>query len=553
MKKSRIPLVLLVIISALIITGCSTDTKGDANNPDSTFPQLTEVTQNLKSYNLESSQENKFEVDFFEFDLGSKEYLSQAGRIMPYNIKGVIGVPKGEGPFPLILITHGSHSNDDESKRFDTGFDYLVKSLAANGFITVSMDMSKPYIWKYGDNDDNEKLLPVADDHITSLKSAHAGNNPGYPLNLQGKINLDQVALIGHSRGGETIIDIANDQVSKGIKIKSLLAIAPTFYFEREWPDAEIAILVPEYDGDLVGLDGFNLYRALNGAGQNFHSITLLMKGNHNYFNRNIERNDAIMAVGKDGIKDQLSRGEQEEFLTNFAVDFFNSSLLGKKESFLNPQTPQPNKMYGFDVKTMYKANSSVSLMDANSLASLQGEGVQMERKIDSWFFKFDEVLIDTITTGGGPDEPDHPFLTKPLINIKWEEKGSKVSISPLVTNFKDYNSLTLNLVIDSAADLNPQDKAQQFTIAVQDQAGNSAKIILPENLNALKPTPGELDSTPLLDTEIIFWSRPSPLASINIPLGELSNLNLQEIATIDLLFDQIDTGSIYLESIYLQ
>ena len=104
MKKSRIPLVLLVIISALIITGCSTDTKGDANNPDSTFPQLTEVTQNLKSYNLESSQENKFEVDFFEFDLGSKEYLSQAGRIMPYNIKGIMGVPKGEGPFPLILI-----------------------------------------------------------------------------------------------------------------------------------------------------------------------------------------------------------------------------------------------------------------------------------------------------------------------------------------------------------------------------------------------------------------------------------------------------------------
>lgn len=38
----------------------------------------------------------------------------------------------------LVLITPGSHSNDDESKRFDTGFDYLVQFLAENGYIAVS-------------------------------------------------------------------------------------------------------------------------------------------------------------------------------------------------------------------------------------------------------------------------------------------------------------------------------------------------------------------------------------------------------------------------------
>lgn len=125
-----------------VFVGCSTEKVTE--EPQVTPEIAKETVRNLELYNLEAPKGSKYEAIVTEFDLGKKEYLSKAGKIMPYNIRGIIGVPEGDGPFPLILITHGSHSNDDETKRFDTGFDYVVKDLAENGYIAVSMDMSKP-------------------------------------------------------------------------------------------------------------------------------------------------------------------------------------------------------------------------------------------------------------------------------------------------------------------------------------------------------------------------------------------------------------------------
>lgn len=79
----------------------------------------------------------------------------------------------------------------------------------------------------------------------------------GYPLDLTGKIDSDRIALIGHSRGGETIFDIAEDILGKGLTVDALLCVAPTFHFtDRSWSEADVAILVPEYDGDVISLDG---------------------------------------------------------------------------------------------------------------------------------------------------------------------------------------------------------------------------------------------------------------------------------------------------------
>ncbi|NLL06881.1 MAG: alpha/beta hydrolase [Clostridiaceae bacterium] len=546
MKKTLMALVFLV----LIFVGCSTEKVIDKSH-ETTKPQQTiKPTSNLDIYNLDlynliMTGGNKYQAEVTEFDLGKKEYLSKAGKIMPYNIKGIIGVPEGEGPFPIILISHGSHSNDDESKRFDTGFDYLVKNLAENGYIAVSMDMSKPYIWKYGDNDDNEKSLPVANDHIENLIRANEGNNPGYQANLKGKINFDKLALVGHSRGGETIFDIADDQSNRGINVKALLSIAPTSLFEREMPDIDMAIIVSEYDGD-VQFDGYNMYSMLNAQSKGLHFVTLLMKANHNYFNRNIQLNDSWMSRFEN-VDDQLTREQQESFLASYAVGFFNAVLLGNHDNFINANSPQPNKMYGFDVKTMYQTSKSLELVDVTTTEDFQAEGAVVEATIDSWFFKLDKILIDTITSG------IEPYNIRPLINIKWTDRNSRVILSPKVQDFSKHDALTLNMVIDSADELNKRDASQQFTVELKDATGNIARIVLSEDLNALRYTPGKIGHTPLMDQDLTYWSTASPISSINLPLSMFKNLNLEHIESITLIFDKTDSGSIYIDSITLQ
>lgn len=559
MKKSKIMLILIsVLIVTLISSACSTVEKdsGLDKDPveDNNSDEIKQISKDYKTQNMETSKNNDYEAEVKEFDLGSKEYLSNANKIMPYNIKGLIGVPKGEGTFPLVLITHGSHSNDDESKRFDTGFDYLVKDLAENGFIALSMDMSKPYIWKYGDNDDHEKSLPVANDHMVNLIQANKGEDPGYGIDLKDKIDFDKVALVGHSRGGETIFDIVNDQAKKGVNIKSALSIAPTFIFDREWPDMDTAVLVPEFDGDIISLDGFSSYEGLKLNSKGFHSVTLLMKANHNYFNRNIERNDASMVKNEEELKEQLTREEQEEFTMNFAVDFFNKSLLGQEDAFLSPKKPQANMMYGFHVKTMYQSDQAVDLVDIKSTDNFKGKDVTVESKNDSWFYKHDEIIIDTITAGiGDITDLDDPYMIRPLINVTWEDTDSRVEITPKTSDFSKFSGLTFNMVIDSASELNMKDMSQQFTIELRDRAGNTSKLVLPEKLNALGYTPGEIEYTELEDTKLYYWSNLSPISSLNLPLSEFENVDLENIESISLIFDKTDTGSIYIGSVYLQ
>lgn len=543
MKKILMVLILTMIISV----GCSTEKISES--PETTeiseTTKMSDTTSNLNLYDIETAKGNEYQALVTKFDLGKKEYLSKAGKIMPYNIRGIIGVPEGDGPFPLILITHGSHSNDDESKRFDTGFDYLVEDWAKNGYIAVSMDMSKPYIWKYGDSDDDEKSIPVANDHIENLILANEGNNPGYGADLKGKIDFDKLALVGHSRGGETIFDIADDQVSRGIHVKAMLSIAPTSLFEREMPDMDIAIIVSEYDGD-VQFDGYNMYSMLSAKSKGLHFVTLLMKGNHNYFNRNIQKNDS-WSSRFENVDDQLTREQQESFLANYAVGFFDSVLLGNHNDFINANSPQPNKMYGFDVKTMYRTSKRLELADVTTTDDFQAEGADMEATIDSWFYKLDKILIDTVTSG------IEPFNTRSLINIKWTSRNSRVILSPKVQDFTKHGALTLNMVIDSADELNKKDASQQFTVELKDSAGNLSRVILPENLNALGYTPGEIGHTPLEDLDLTYWSTASPISSINLPLSEFKNLDLGHIEAISLIFDKTDSGSIYIDSITLQ
>ncbi|HHV30611.1 MAG TPA: alpha/beta hydrolase [Clostridium sp.] len=533
----------LLILTIFVFVGCSTEE--NTEEPHETSEITKETVSNLELYNLEAPKGSKYQAVVTEFDLGKKEYLSKAGKIMPYNIRGIIGVPEGDGPFPLILITHGSHSNDDESKRFDTGFDYLVKDLAENGYIAVSMDMSKPYIWKYGDGDDAEKSIPIANDHIENLIWANEGNNLEYGVDLKGKIDFDKIALVGHSRGGETIFDITNDQARRGILIKALLSITPTALFEREMPDIDVAIIVSEYDGD-VQLDGYNMYSMLNSKSKGLHFVTLLMKGNHNYFNRNIQANDSWRSRHQN-VDDQLTREQQESFLVNYAVGFFNSVLLGNTNDFINANSPQPNKMYGFDVKTMYRTDKRIDLVDITTTDDFQAEGGVVEATVDSWFFKLDKVLIDTVTSG------IEPFNIRPLINVKWTNKNSRVILSPKVQDFSRYEALTLNMVIDSADELNKKDASQQFTVELMDATGNLSRVVLPENMNALASTPGEMDYTPLEDMVLTFWSTASPISCINLPLGEFKNLDLEHIESISLIFDKTDSGSIFIDSITLQ
>lgn len=367
--KIKNGIVSLAIISSLLLSGCS--------NPVDTTIQYEPTV-------IEKIQKKEYEVNTTEFNLGDKTYLSSSGAQMPYKLRGTLSMPIGDGEFPLIFIVHGNHNNDIEDKRYDTGFEYLTRKLAENGYISIALDLNQAYIWKYGDSDEVEKIIAMTKEHLKVLKEANEGSNSRYPVDLKGKIDMSKIGLIGHSRGGETIFYLSNELIKQGENITSLLSVAPAAvradapFLEN---DLDTAILVPELDGDVISLDGYGVYDILaSKVRENMLSLTLLENANHNYFNANVEKNDAVEWKQTKNIDKQISREEQEEFMGDFAVDFFNASMKDEiKGTIYDENISSVFDMYGYKVKSLLVDKGIKSIVSVEDSGNFVGKNVAID------------------------------------------------------------------------------------------------------------------------------------------------------------------------------
>lgn len=109
----------------------------------------------------------------------------------------------GGGPFPLVVMAHGNHPpfsplSGDPSDENYRGYTYLQDFLATHGYISVSID-----------EDDFNRLFPgivcrawLVLCHTENMRRINA--QVGHVL--QGAIDMNRIAFIGHSRGGEAAV-----------------------------------------------------------------------------------------------------------------------------------------------------------------------------------------------------------------------------------------------------------------------------------------------------------------------------------------------------------
>ena len=116
-----------------------------------------------------------------------------------FPLNGRVWYPEGRGPFPLVLIVHGNHDPKDFS---DPGYDYLGELLASRGYILASIDMNFVNGGIRQENDARGWLL------LKHLQVWDQINQD--PDNVFfNSVDMDNIALIGHSRGGEAVAHAA--------------------------------------------------------------------------------------------------------------------------------------------------------------------------------------------------------------------------------------------------------------------------------------------------------------------------------------------------------
>ena len=235
--------ILLLVFGALWLAAC-----GTVDDPPVVAPADTATTA------PPPSTTSTTQAPLSDAVLTSYEFPSGLVDGRPTQLQGLLGVPEGPGPFPLAIVMHGSHPPcvDDfdpsiyaetivtetveylcgadfpEYIRHDIGLGHIVTALNDVGIAAVSIDVDSAYVWWGGE--------PFEFGTVEALVNAHAGVvsrlNDGDDLGLgidsvAGRIDLDEIALVGHSRSGGHIASMLDTSLDLAFEPTAAVMIEP--------------------------------------------------------------------------------------------------------------------------------------------------------------------------------------------------------------------------------------------------------------------------------------------------------------------------------------
>ncbi|MFB2555238.1 cell wall-binding repeat-containing protein [Herbiconiux liangxiaofengii] len=247
-----------------------------------------------------------YTVDRYDYDLGD-EAIDIRGFNRKGEVRAAVFMPKeAEGERPVVVFLHGRHTScsgaganplawpcgptqvDVESY---LGYNDAAETLASQGYAVISISANAINALDGSLADDTGALArgQLVLDHLSLLRQANAGASVGLDPALTGRLDLDNVGLMGHSRGGEGVMRAAllNFEQGEPFGIKAVLPLAPTDYTRMTVPDVATAVILPYCDGDVEDQMGQKyIDDSRHAYGDDvFRTSVLVMGGNHNYFN----------------------------------------------------------------------------------------------------------------------------------------------------------------------------------------------------------------------------------------------------------------------------
>jgi dienelactone hydrolase len=264
---------------------------------------------------------------------------------LPLNAR--VWYPDGAGPFPLALIVHGNHNMAEFS---DPGYAYLGELLASRGFILVSVDEN---FLNSGLFHDPPKQQPVRGwmllEHLKLWRewSRRAGNP------FRGKVDMEHIAVMGHSRGGEAAAtaalfnrlrycpDNADIRFDYGFPIQAVVAIAPAEGQYKpagryRWlEDVSYLALQGAHDADVSSFMGSLQWDHVRytGAGPWFKAEIYAYRANHGQFNTAWGRTDAPAPQNWFlNLKPLMPGPEQRRISKTYIAAFLEATLKGRRE-----------------------------------------------------------------------------------------------------------------------------------------------------------------------------------------------------------------------------
>ncbi len=512
-------------------------------------------------------------------------------------LQGRVWCPEGAGPFPIVLMVHGNHLAEDFS---DPGYEYLGRLFASRGTIAVSVDenflnstpsdlLGFPDGWS-AENDARGWLLL---EHLRQWREW--SRTPGNPF--EGRVDLERVGLVGHSRGGEAVAvagvfnrlpyypDDARVAFDFGFGIRGIAAIAPVDgQYKPAGDSTRLAnvsyfVLHGSHDGDMQSFHGSRVFERVRftDGGDHFKAGLYVHRANHGQFNSTWGRGDS------GGLGDRfldlrplLPKADQERVARVFLSAFVEAAVRG--EAGYRPLFRDHRRgaawLPAIVYLQQYEDSATRVLADYEEdidLTTGTAPGARLlGENLSDWKEHEAEIKwgeLDTRAVWLGWDRakakatPSYALTvaapgieTKPDDVLAFHLADAKQDPSPPLDEEKPGKDEKKDVSKKKEAKKEETPKPIDFTVEVEDAAGRTARLPL-GHLRMLQPRiEAQVAKAAWLSSEksseLVFDSFELPLAAFR---EATPGLDLSRLRAVRFLFDRTEKGVVVLDDLALR
>lgn len=488
------------------------------------------------------------------------------------------------GPFPIVFFVHGrnftcwnSQGNTVVAWPCPTtisptmhpylnyqGYRDIAHRLASQGIIAVSISangLSSATIT----NDAYQQLIEY---HLDHWRATNADTFPGAWLN---KINFARVGLVGHSRGGEGVMDYAAENPRN---VAAVMGIAPTGGGTlAPINSAPLALLLGYCDGDTEDLNGtgyVDLARYSSVADANPKYTFLGLGANHSYFNRfwtpHTEGGPIILSPPEIGPEEwELLDPNEDEWEANYGSDSHctgNSRLSGAEQrglglayttaffrTHLLGQTQYQSILRG-DALPPPSAMTQEAYVGYLSGASDQSE---INRYTDplgtntTWTSGVNASICSGSSSAATACQPSLSDMMSHFVGtrlsalrVSWNTPNQSLSnaVPASRRNVSDFGMLQFRVAVNhTATTFNPVNSDRTFSIQLQDGT-TSQSVPVSDYSDVLYFPPGDAGH------------RKNVMNTVRIPLSAFGNLDHTNITSVNFVFNGSSTGSLLISDL---
>ncbi|SDZ39764.1 cell wall-binding repeat-containing protein [Herbiconiux ginsengi] len=569
------------------------DAPVDRSNLRSLTEQVPLAQADAPELSEDPSIPGQYEVERDDYNLGD-----EAEDIRGFNRKGeiraAVWMPVGApGERPVVVFLHGRHTScagaipkgavarawpcypADEATGYAgqvdvesyLGYNDAAQILASQGYAVVSISANaiNALDGSLADDTGAAARAQLVMDHLTLLRETNDGQSVGLPAALTGRLDLDNVGLMGHSRGGEGVVRAALLNVEQGepFGIKGVLPLAPTDYSRMTLPDVPTAVILPYCDGDVEDQMGQKyIDDSRHAYGDDvLRSSVLVMGTNHNYFNTAwtpgkypvatsddwsiMDRNQTDPTCGASA-PTRLTADEQYAFGNAYIAGFFRLTL-GDEQQFMpmfDGSDAEPASAGRADVRVSATLPTSDRVDIANFDApdtTIQAVGAGTYQNCESMSpLDVPATLPYCVTELEFAQAPDYGFTSAiygngratsvpsaPSLHFTYSTPASpsaaagelRVPVPAAATDFSGFEQLSFRVSPDDSVAIGG---STDLTVTLVDGSGGSASVTASQFGDALTVLPGS--TNPL---------RKVLLQQIAVPVSAFEGVDLSDVQQV--------------------